>query len=78
MSSWALSTLRRIAEDLQSFEDGRLPHDALDTFSSYLELVYREILVQEQLGGDLLISRAGVLVGRALQNLRSLQDGPAD
>ena len=75
MSSWALSTLQRIAVDLQSFEDGRLPHDAPDTFSLYLELVFREILVQEQLGSDLLISRAGVLVGRALQNLRSLQDG---
>ena len=40
MSSWAVGTLRRVAADIQSFEDGRLPHDAPDTFSLYLELVY--------------------------------------
>ena len=78
MSSWAVSTLRRVAADIQSFEDGRLPHDAPDTFSLYLELVYREILVQEQLNGDSLIGRAGTLVSRALENIRSLQDSQLD
>ena len=74
MSSWAVSTLRRVAADIQSFEDGRLPH-APDTFSLYLELIYREILVQEQLNGVSLIGRAGTL---ALENMRSLQDTQLD
>ena len=74
MSSWAISTLRRVAADLGSFEDGRLPHDALDAFVVNLELVYREMLVQEQLDGHPLHSRACTIVRRARMYLATFQD----
>ena len=51
MSSWALSSLRRVALDLQSFEDGRFPQEAAEAFVLHLELVCRELLPQEQLDG---------------------------
>ena len=51
MSSWALSSLRRVALDLQSFKDGRCPQEAAEAFVLHLELVYRELLTQEQLDG---------------------------
>ena len=74
MSSWAINTLRRVATDLESFGDGRILSDAPDSFLLLLELVYREILVQEQLDGHSLSSRAGTLVSRALYSMRLLQD----
>ena len=44
MSVWALSTLRRIAGDLDSYQDGRhVSEDALDMFTTTLELVYRDL-----------------------------------
>ena len=43
MSSWALRTLHSIASDLQSFEDGRFPHDAVDAIMLRLELAYRGV-----------------------------------
>ena len=49
MSSWAIRTLRRIAADLRSYEDGRISQDALDGFVLSLQIAYRELLVQEQL-----------------------------
>lgn len=73
MSSWAISTLRRVAADLRSFEDGRMPQDAADAFVSCLEMAYRELLVQEQLDGHPL-DRAYTLVSEALANLRALQN----
>ena len=74
MSNWALNSLRRIAVDLQSFEDGRFLQDAVDSFIMYLELVYRKLLVQEQLDGhSLLCSRVRTIVSSALANLRELQ-----
>ena len=42
------NTLRRVAGDLRSYEDGRLPHDAADALILNLELVCREIPAQEQ------------------------------
>ena len=74
MSSWAISTLRRVAADIRDFEDGRFPHDVLDAFVLCLELVYREILVHEQLHGRPLNGTACTLVGRALNYLRSIQE----
>ena len=74
MSSWAINTLRRVANNLQSFGDGRVLSDAPGSFLLLLELVYREILVQEQLDGHSLSSRAGTLVSRVLYSMRLLQD----
>ena len=48
MSYWAVQTLRRISRDLRSFEDGRIPNNAVDGFVLNLEIAYRELLVQEQ------------------------------
>ena len=45
MSYWAVRTLRRIARDLRSFEDGRIPNDAVDGFVLNLQIAYRELLV---------------------------------
>ncbi len=41
-------TLRRVANDLTRFSDGRdIPDDVLDSFIVSLEFVYREILLLE-------------------------------
>ena len=69
-----LNSLRRVAVDLQSFEDGRFLQDAVDSFIMHLELVYRELFVQEQLDGhSLLYGRVPTMVSSALANLRELQ-----
>ena len=47
MSSLAICILRRITTDMMSFDEYR--PDTVDAFISSLELVYHEILVQEQL-----------------------------
>ena len=44
MSSWALSSLHRVALDLQSFEDGRCPQEAAEVYVLLFELVYQELL----------------------------------
>ena len=63
--------LRRVAVDLQSFEDGRFLCEAVDSSIMCLELVYRELLVQEQLDGQSLwYSRVRTVVSSALANLR--------
>ena len=69
MSTWATNMLRRVATDLQSFGDRRLPPDSADAF-----LLLLVLLVQEQLGGNSQTSTAGTLVSRALRSMRSLQD----
>jgi hypothetical protein len=72
MSNWALTLLRRVhvAVDLQSFEDGRFLCEAVGSFIMCLELVYRELLVQEQLDGQsLLHSRMRTMVSSALTHL---------
>ena len=77
MSNWALSSLRRVATDLRSFEDGRFPQGAMDGFVLCSELVYRELLVQEQLDGHSIIySRECSMASTALSNLRSFQIEP--
>ena len=77
MSSWAVSTLRRVAADLRSFEDGRMPHEAADAFVLCLEIAYRELLVQEQLDGYS-FDRVLTLLSEALVNLRTFQDEAQD
>ena len=73
MSSWALRTLRSIAYDLQSFEDGRFSHDAVDAIVLRLELVYRELLVGEYLEGHSdSYTRVCSIVGFGIQNLQEL------
>ena len=72
MSNWATRTLRRVAADLQTFEDGRLPQDALEGFILSLQMTYRELLVQEQLDG-LFLEPVGRLLREAVENLRAFQ-----
>jgi hypothetical protein len=40
MSDWAIQTLRQVAADLKTFEDGRIPQDALDGFVLNLQITY--------------------------------------
>ena len=76
MSSWALSSLRRVALDLQSFEDGRCPQEAAEAFVLHLELVYRELLTQEQLDGhSSTITRACFMISTAIETLERLKMG---
>ena len=51
-----------------------MPHDAADAFVLKLELVYREIIAQEQLDGRPLSGGAGTIVARALDYQRTMQD----
>ena len=45
VSSWAIRTLRRVATDLRSYQDGRrIPLDVVDAFTISLELVYQELI----------------------------------
>ena len=50
VSSWATRTLRRVATDLRSCQDGRrIPLDVVDAFTISLELVYRDLIAGEQI-----------------------------
>ena len=75
MSSWAVNSLRRIATDIRSFEDGRMSQDAADSFILSLDLVYRELLVHEH---SATCSRACTMINGALGNLRRLQNRVAE
>ena len=75
MSSWAVNMLRRVASDMQTLgqrEEG-LPQDAPDSFLLLLELIYRDILVREQLDGYPLTNRAGTLVCSTMRHLNEAQ-----
>ena len=66
MSSWAIRTLRRVATDLRSYQDGRrIPLGVVDAFTISLELVYLITGDQEY-----------EVVRQALRFLRKLQDEP--
>jgi hypothetical protein len=72
MSDWAIQTLRQVAADLKTFEDGRIPQDALDGFVLSLQITYRELLVQEQLDG-LFLQLVGRLLRESMENLIAFQ-----
>ena len=78
MSSWAIRTMRRVATDLTTFQDGRrIPLDVVDGFVICLELVYRELIALEHLDGfDANVDQACEVVRRSLRCLRMLQDEP--
>ena len=57
MSSWIVSTIRIILDDLAPYQDGRLI--PVESFSSSLELMYRELLIQESLHGLTVLEREG-------------------
>ena len=78
MSAWAIRTLRRVATDLTTFQDGRrIPLDVVDTFVICLDLVYRELIALEHLGGfDANVDHACEVVRQSLRCLRMLQDEP--
>jgi len=76
MSSWATNSLRRVAEDIRASDSRSFSADVAESFALALELVYREILVQEQLDGhSTRYSRVCTLIRRALEALKLLQDG---
>ena len=64
-----MRTLRRIARDLKSFENGRIPKRCCGWFFLNLQIAYQELLVQEQLDG-LYLEEAGGLIKAAMENLR--------
>ena len=50
MCSWAVNRIRRVCAEMSSYADGRnISPDALESFSLSLELVYRELLIQQTL-----------------------------
>ena len=76
MSSWALSSLHRVALDLQAFEDGRCPQEAAEAFVLHLELVYRELLAQEQLEGhSSTLTRVCSMISTAIETLERRKTG---
>ena len=74
MSSWAIDTLRRVSAELFSHQDGRrISPDLLESCMLFLELVYRELLIQQSLNtldgnGD----QACELVRQALVTLQDI------
>ena len=64
--------MRQVAADLRTFQDGRIPQDALDGFVLRLQITYRELLVQEQLDG-LFLEPVGRLLREAMENLVAFQ-----
>ena len=73
MSFWAISTLRSVAADLRLVEDGPVPQGSADAFVVCVEMVLRELLVQEQLDGHS-FDVARTLVSEALTCLRAFQN----
>ena len=71
MNNKVINMLRRVATDLQAFGEQGLPPDAPDSFLLLLELIYRDILVYEQLN---VTSGAGTLVSSALATMRGLNE----
>lgn len=73
--SWAIDTLRRVSADLSSHQDGRhIAPDLLESCILSLELVYRELLIQQSLNaldgnGD----QARQLVRQALLTLQDIE-----
>jgi hypothetical protein len=45
MSDRAIQTLKQVAADLRTFEDGRIPQNALDGFVLNLQITYPGMLV---------------------------------
>ena len=68
MSYWAIQTLRRVAADLQNFQD-EIPADVVDSSVLSLQIAYRELLVQEQLDG-LCLDPAAALLREAMKEIK--------
>ena len=75
-SAWAVDTLRRLSAELSSYQDGRrITSDVLDSFSLTLELVYRDLLIQQTLDGlNHSCEQACELVRQALLSIQEMQD----
>lgn len=76
LDRWIVSTIRIILDDLAPYQDGRLiPVDLLESFSSSLELVYRELLVQESLHGLTVLEREGCeLIRHSMATFRIMHE----
>ena len=76
MSSWAISTISRVINDLDVFRDGRTPSpDVLDAFGLSLELVFCELIVEQTFNSNHQnIDEACELVRNALCTISSMQD----
>ena len=56
-SSWSVTTLRRIVNDLAPFQEGTsIPLDIIDSFSVSLELVCRELLAKQLVNGSVTVA----------------------
>ena len=76
MSSWAIRTLRRVSSDLLCLQDGRIISlNVLEAVLISLELVYRDLIAQEQpRPSSALEDQACDLVRKCLQDMRSSLD----
>lgn len=73
-----MRTLRRVAADLRSFQDGRLPLEAVDSFLVALELVQKELVATEQMNGfDVDVDEACEFVRESVTFLRGFHNVPA-
>uniref|UniRef100_A0A1X7SQW6 Integrase catalytic domain-containing protein n=1 Tax=Amphimedon queenslandica TaxID=400682 RepID=A0A1X7SQW6_AMPQE len=75
-STWAISSLVRIATDLEIYSDGRTPPlDVLDCYKLSLELVQRDILAQQLLENNTYGSSDVLqLLASAMRIIASLED----
>lgn len=76
MSYWAIGTLRRVSTELISHQDGRnISPDLLESSILSLELVYRDLLMQQSLNSlDANGEVACELVRQALVTLHEIKD----
>ncbi len=71
MTSWAISSVFRIISDLDVYRDGRsLSSDAIDAWCLSLELVFRELIVQQTFDrSDQDIDEACEIIRRVVNNI---------
>ncbi len=76
MTSWAISSVFRIISDLDVYRDGRsLSSDAIEAWCLSLELVFRELIVQQTFDrSDQDIDEACEIIRRALNTTSSLRE----
>ena len=73
-STWAVDTLRRLSTELLSYQNGRqITADVLDSFFLSLELVYRDLLIQQTYGLDHSGEQACDFVRQALLSVQEMQ-----
>ena len=70
-STWAVDTLRRLSTELLSYQDGR--RTTSDVLDLSLELVYRDLLIQQTYGLDYSGEQACDFVRQSLLSVQEMQ-----